>query len=236
MKEYPYVWHGFEFDLLGGKGEEPKMLRWYSCPVWELSANAAAAFGDVCAFALLVPIWFPIPELSASLSAIPLEPFVSLLGIFLLAPAFWLGKPKCSTGEKPPHLVAESLLRIVWSCCGLAGWIGIFCLGMEQSGCQISILHWVGTLVDACFLGALGILAGIIGGNRIIGCGIPSLYYLLNMILGENYFGKFDLFSMTRESYHEKIWLAAAASLFLIVAVQLRTFLWKIRGSCFLKI
>ncbi len=233
MKEYPYVWDGFGIRSARREGRGTQMLRWYLAQSRSYLRTLLLPLGMSALLLILVPIWFPIPELSASLSAIPLERLVSLLGIFLLAPAFWLGKPECSTGEKPPHLVAESLLRIVWSCCGLAGWIGIFCLGMEQSGCQISILHWVGTLVDACFLGALGILAGIIGGNRIIGCGIPSLYYLLNMILGENYFGKFDLFSMTRESYHEKIWLAAAAILFLIVAVQLRTFLWKIRGACF---
>lgn len=230
MKEYPYAWDGLEMGSAWREGGRGRMLRWYLAQSRRYLRTLLLPLGMSALLLLLVSIWFPVQELSASASAIPLERLVSLLGIFLLAPAFWLGQPHCLAKEKPPHLVAESLLRIVWSSCGLAGLLGLFCLGMERFGCQIRILHWAGTLVDAYFLGALGILAGVIGGNRIIGCGIPSSYYLLNMILGERCFGKFDLFSMTRESYHEKIWLAAAAILILIVAVQLRTFLWKIRG------
>ena len=137
MKEYPYVWHGFGIRSARREGRGTQMLRWYLAQSGSYLRTLLLPLGMSALSLLLVPIWFPISELSASLSAIPLERLVSLLGIFLLAPAFCLGKPKCSTGEKPPHLVAESLLRD----CLVLLWISwmdwIFCLGMEQSGCQI---------------------------------------------------------------------------------------------------
>ena len=189
-------------------------------PVWEVACinlrhNSLLTIGAAAVWCLLTPVLVGTSNLEEQAAALPLEMFVSLIGIILLTPVF---RPE--QNEEINDLVSSkyiSTTRIygIRTAVGAAVvllLIGLFSLYMGMRNCHVTLLLALGTLADSWFLGALGMFTSALCGNTVIGYMPPILYYALNIGMGPE-LGNFYLFSMTRGEYGPKLWLSAAGLL-----------------------
>jgi hypothetical protein len=58
---------------------------------------------------------------------------------------------------------------------------------------------------------------------------IPLTYYLFNLLTGNQYVSKLNLFSMSRNSYEEKYWLLGTAMFLIIITLFIKAMLRKAR-------
>lgn len=160
---------------------------------------------------MLVPLLIGTANLDRNAAAMPLEMFVSLIGIVLLTPVF---QPE--QNEEINDLVSSKyfstekvyLIRIVYSAVVAILFIVAFTVYMKIRSCDMAPVMVLGTVADAVFLGAMGMLTSALTGNTVIGYMPPLLYYALNIGMGPK-LGSFYLFSMAIGNYKAKIWLFA---------------------------
>lgn len=160
---------------------------------------------------LLVPLLIGTANLDRNAAAMPLEMFVSLIGIVLLTPVF---QPE--QNEEINDLVSSKyfstekvyLIRTVYSAVAAILLIVAFTVYMKIRSCDMAPVMVLGTVADAVFLGAMGMLTSALTGNTVIGYMPPLLYYALNIGMGPK-LGSFYLFSMAIGNYKAKIWLFA---------------------------
>lgn len=168
--------------------------------------NSILAAAALCAF---VPVFVGTANLDGKSAALPLEMFVSLIGIVLLTPVF---APE--QNEEVHDLVSSKfvditmvyLIRVIYSIMLTVGMIGLFGAYMESRNCDVSLPLLLGTAADAVFLGAMGMFVSALCKNTVIGYMMPILYYALNIGMGSR-MGNFYLFSMTIGEYGAKLWL-----------------------------
>lgn len=165
-------------------------------------------------------------NLERNSSAMPLEMFVSLIGIILLTPVF---QPE--QNEEINDLVSSKyysttkveLIRVMYLVGVIVLLISVFALYMKIQNCDITIILIFGAVADAIFLGSMGMLASALTGNTVIGYMPPLLYYALNIGMGAK-LGHFYLFSMSIGNYIGKIWMFAAGVLIIIVSLLCQRF------------
>lgn len=187
--------------------------------------NFLPQFSLVFLILIFAPIIFGITGLDAKASAVPLEMFVSLIGIILLTPVFapeQNGEIKDTVESKYITPIAVHCIRILISIVFMAFLIVLFVLIMGWNGCDVSFKLAYGTFSSALLLGAIGFTAYGISNNIAVGYMLPILYYAVNLSGGNKYLKNFYLFSMTKGSYDEKTWLSVSAVLLLISTV-----VWK---------
>ncbi|GAB6087591.1 hypothetical protein [Alkaliphilus crotonatoxidans] len=158
---------------------------------------------------MLTPILFGVSNLDTQASAVPLEIFVSLLGIILLTPIFHPEEDdqiEQVVASKYVGLVYVYIIRIVYSLIILILLIGLFILYMGLQNCNITPQLFGGTIVTAMLLGSLGMLAASVSKNIAVSYMVPVVYYLLNLTGGRN-LGSFYLFSMMTQEYRAKLFL-----------------------------
>ncbi len=195
-----------------------------------LRHNFLPQFALVFLILIFAPIIFGITGLDAKASAVPLEMFVSLIGIVLLTPIFAPEQNeeiKDTVESKYISSIIVYLIRIFISIVLMAFLIGIFIYIMEWNGCDISLKLAYGTFASALLIGAIGFAAYGISNNIAVGYMLPILYYALNFVGGNKHFGNFYLFSMTKGSYSKKVWLLISGVLLMILTMAWKQYIQK---------
>jgi hypothetical protein len=175
---------------------------------------------------LLTPFVFGTANIDAKTAAIPLEMFVSLIGIILLTPVFLPEQHeniRDVVESKATATISIYAIRIGIALLSMLALIAAFALYMKEKGCAIDFTVAVfGTFSGSVFLGALGLLAYGLSNAITVGYMVPMVYYMLNLFGGKKYFGKLYLFSMASGSMTEKYWLFALGILLISVTLVLR--------------
>jgi hypothetical protein len=78
---------------------------------------------------------------------------------------------------------------------------------------------FLGTLAEAVFLGGIGFCVYSLFDQIAVAYLAPIMYYLMSLTGGKQLLKDFYLFSMINESYKEKIWLAIAGVLLIVVGL-----------------
>lgn len=183
--------------------------------------NSLLSIAVAVVLCLLVPLLIGTSNLDQKSAAMPLEMFVSLIGIVLLTPVF---QPE--QNEEINDLVSSKycstervyLIRTVYSLAAAVLLIAIFTVYMKMRSCDVMPVMALGTAADAMFLGSIGMLTSALTGNTVIGYMPPLLYYALNIGMGPK-LGSFYLFSMAIGDYKAKIWLFAAGVVMMVVSL-----------------
>lgn len=176
---------------------------------------------------LLTPFVFGTANVDAKAAAIPLEMFISLIGIILFTPLF-LPEQHENIRDVVESKVTTSIyvygIRIGIALLGILALIAAFSLYMKENGCSIDFTPAVfGTFSSSFFLGALGMFAYGLSDTLIVGYMAPMVYYMLNLFGGKKCFGKLYLFSMSSGSMTEKYWLFSAAIILIVSALWIRS-------------
>ena len=173
---------------------------------------------------LLTPFVFGTANVDAKTAAVPLEMFVSLIGIILLTPVFLpeqSGSIRDVVESKATASVFVYSIRIGIALLSMLALIAAFVLYMKGNGCTVSLVSAVfGTFSSSIFLGALGLFIYGISDTLIVGYMAPMVYYMLNLFGGKKYFGKLYLFSMSSGNMSDKYWLISVG-IVLILSVLL---------------
>ena len=186
-----------------------------------LRHNALLSIVVAVLLCLVTPLFIGTANLDHNSAAMPLEMFVSLIGIVLLTPVF---QPE--QNEEIDDLVSSKycstakvhLIRTVYSAGMAALLICVFTVSMKLQSCDVTPVLALGTIADALFLGSMGMLTSAVTGNTVIGYMPPLLYYALNIGMGPK-LGSFYLFSMATGSYTAKLWLFVAGILMMAAAL-----------------
>lgn len=173
---------------------------------------------------VLTPVLFGTNNLDSKAAAVPLEMLISIIGIILLVPIF---QPEQDNGIKD---IVESkyidsayvyLIRVAYSVIGIILLVLIFSFFMLARDCEITVeLIW-GTIADAMFLGAIGLLTSAVTGNLPVSFMIPLLYYVLNITMARK-LGNFNLFAMISGNYKPNIWLSIASIVLIAVSILIK--------------
>lgn len=186
-----------------------------------LKHNSLLSIAVAVALCLLAPCLIGTANLDRNSSAMPLEMFLSLVGVVLLPPVF---QPEQKEevwdllASKPFQMWKIYLIRIAYSTMVMALLIFLFAAYMKWNGCDITSLLVLGTVADAVFLGALGMLASALANHTVIGYMPPLLYYAINIGIGAK-LGNFYLFSMAIGDYAAKLWMLAAGLLLMALSL-----------------
>lgn len=200
--------------------------------VWEIAKsnlrhNAVLPVLVAAAILVMTPVLFGTANLSQQEAAVPMEMFVSLIGIVLLTPVFQPEENRETgdlvaskyTGTSVVYCIrAVTALLLVIALVTLAG---IF---IRMRGSDLTAWIVIGTAADAVFLGALGMLTAALTDNTVIAYMIPLFYYMLNYGAGGK-LGNFYLFSMISmnvPAFRPKLWLLAAGAICMVGAVWIK--------------
>lgn len=183
-----------------------------------LKHNFIPHFALACVFLVITPLIFGISNLDKKASIIPLEMFVSLIGIMLLTHVFMPEQnPEIEDviRTKKTNYIWVCLIRIVYSVIILM--ILIVFLGniMNLYNSDVSYKVMLGTFISGFFLGTLGMVTHGITKNIPVSYMIPVTFYGLNFTGGDK-LGNFYLFSMTGGSFQEKWWLLGTGVILII--------------------
>lgn len=177
-------------------------------------------------FLLLSPFISGVENLDASRTARVLELYVSLLGIILLIPIFLPEQNKDIRelmNSKFITLTAVHVIRIIQACIVLIIFIFSYIIFLKINNCTFPVINYfLGTLLEAVFLGGMGILAYSFSDQIAIAYMLPMVYYIMAMGGGSKLLKNFYLFSMTIGSYNEKTYLGVSGLVMIIVGIGYR--------------
>lgn len=186
-----------------------------------LRHNALLSIAVAVLLCLVTPLLIGTANLDRNSADMPLEMFVSLIGVVLLTPVF---QPE--QNEEIDDLVSSKycstakvhLIRTVYSAGIATLLICVFTVYMKLQSCDVAPVLALGTIADVLFLGSMGMLTSAVTGNTVIGYMPPLLYYVLNIGMGPK-LGSFYLFSMVIGSYTAKLWLFVVGLLMMAAAL-----------------
>lgn len=173
---------------------------------------------------ILTPILFGTTGLDSKAAAVPLEMLISIIGVILLVPIF---QPE--QDDEIRDIVASKyidstyvhLIRVAYSIIGIILLVLAFSLFMFVCGCEITIELIGGTIADAMFLGAIGLLTSAITSNTPVSFMIPLLYYVLNLTM-KSKLGIFNLFAMMNGNYKPNIWIFISSLILVFVSIMIK--------------
>lgn len=189
-----------------------------------LKHNALLSIAVSAALLFLIPVMVGTANLDIYASAVPLEMFVSLIGIVMLTPVF---QPEQNAeiddlvSSKYISTAGIYLIRTIYSIIAIVLFICIFSGYMSIRDCDVDLRLMTGTLSDAIFLGSLGMITSSICGSTAVGYMIPIVFYTLNYGMGsklKNYY----LFSMTIGEFGPKIWMLITGILLIAASILFR--------------
>lgn len=197
--------------------------------VWELTKsnlkhNIALPAAVSAAILLMTPVLFGTANLDRETSAIPLETFLSLVGIALFTPVFQPEERKEIDDLVSSKYVSAGVVWLIRTVCAMilvTAFVGAFAFYMRLRLCDVSFVLFAGTVADAVFLGGLGMLGAASAGNTVTGYMAALVYYGINCGAGRK-LGKFYLFSMCHSEYEPKIWLFGAGTFLILAALAVR--------------
>lgn len=181
--------------------------------------NSLLSIAVAIILCVLTTLLIGTTNLDRNSSAMPLEMFVSLIGIVLFTPVF---QPE--QNEEMNDLVSSKyysttkveFIRTMYLAVVIVLLVSLFAVYMKIQNCDVMLILVFGTVADAIFLGSMGMLASALTGNTIIGYMPPLLYYVLNIGMGPK-LGNFYLFSMAIGNYTGKVWMFTAG-VFMVAA------------------
>lgn len=174
---------------------------------------------------------FGTSNLDERAACVPLEMFVSLIGIILITPVF---HPEMNpqteeiTDSKSVSSVFTYTIRIIYSVIVTTAFTGLFVMYMSMSGSNVNINMFYGTCATSLFLGSLGLITSALFRNIPVSYMIPMIYYIANFS-GADKFGKFYLFSMRTGDYEAKFYLISSAVILIILSVFVKWIYKKCR-------
>lgn len=183
-----------------------------------LSAAVSAAI------LFIAPVLFGTANLDRETSAVPLEMFISLTGIAVFTPVFRPEENRAIDDLVSSKYRSMSLIYLIRVICAMflvTGLEGVFVLYMRIRLCDVTCLLFAGTVADAVFLGAFGMVSAACADNTVMGYMAPLLYYGINCGAGSK-LGVFYLFSMRISEYGTKIWLSGAGALLILAALAVK--------------
>lgn len=189
-----------------------------------LKHNTSFSIAVSAALLVLVPFIVGTANLDRQTSAVPLEMFVSLIGIVLLTPVFSPEQNRELDDLVSSKYISTTRIYLIRTACSVlasALLIGLFSVYMGIQNCDVTPLLAAGTLSDAIFLGSLGMFTSAVCGSTVVGYMPPIFFYMLNYGMGSK-LKAFYLFSMTVGKYAPKIWMLAAGVLLMGAALLLR--------------
>lgn len=179
----------------------------------------------------MIPIIVGTANLDCNASALPMEMFVSLIGIVILMPIF---QPEQNSdindlvSSKYINITNIYIIRTIYSIIFFTLFISLFSIYMYIRHCDITLWLIIGTISDAIFLGSLDMIASSICNNTIVAYMIPTVFYALNYGMGSK-LKNFYLFSMTIGQFTPKMWMLATGILLIVVAILLKEMQKKFR-------
>lgn len=186
-----------------------------------LRHNALLSIAVSVVFILLIPLITGTANLDMNECAVPLEMFASLIGVLMLTPVFG---PEQNTDID--DLVSSKyvgtgriyLIRTIYAIVILALLIGLFTVYLGIQNCAVTMELFIGTLSDAVFLGALGMMTSALCNNTVIAYMIPTVFYALNYGMGGK-LGNYYLFSMAVGKFEPKIWMLVTGILLVTASI-----------------
>ena len=178
---------------------------------------------------ILTPVLFGTTGLDSKAAAVPLEMFISIIGIILLVPIFQPEQDdeiKDIVVSKYIDSTYVHIIRGAYSIIWIILLVLAFSLFMFVCGCEITIALIGGTIADTMFLGAIGLLTSAITNNMPVSFMIPLLYYVLNLTM-KSKLGNLNLFSMMTGNYQPNIWLFILSIVFIVIAILIKRVLGK---------
>ncbi len=191
-----------------------------------LKHNAALSIVISICIIIITPIIFGIANLNRTDSAIPLEMFVSLIGIIFLTPIFQPEQNNEIGDLVSSKYISTNLIyfiRTIYAVFLSIIFIGSFVVYMSIQKCDITFLLFIGTVANAIFLGSLGMITAALTENTIIAYMIPLVYYMLNYGAGSK-LGNYYLFSMYIPDFKPKVWLLITGILFIFLSLIVKKF------------
>lgn len=173
---------------------------------------------------LLIPVLVGTANLDTDTSAVPMEMFVSLIGIIMLTPVF---RPEQDTdiddliSSKYVSPVKIYVLRIVCSIVIIILLIGAFGAYLRFQNCDVTWKLLVGTAADALFLGSLGMVSASVSDSTVMAYMLPAVYYAANCSAGGS-LSKYYLFSMTTGDFTPKLWMLATSVILTAASIVLK--------------
>lgn len=174
----------------------------------------------------MAPLVAGVENLSQIETAQLLDFYAVLPGMILLIPVFFpeqnqdirdlIRSKYTSTGS-------IYLIRILLSALVMVLLTAAFLWMLKRGGCSFPAgKFFPAALSGMIFLGGLGAAAYALSGNPVIGYMASLAYYLFSFGTGEKYLGNWFLFSLVRESYTEKRYLAVTGIILLLASVWIR--------------
>ncbi len=102
----------------------------------------------------------------------------------------------------------------------------VFSLFMFVCSCEITVELIGGTIADAMFLGAIGLLTAAVTSNLPVSFMMPILYYILNLTM-KSKLGNLNLFAMMNGNYQPNIWIFVSSIAFIVTAILIKKVLAK---------
>lgn len=198
-----------------------KLRRYSEIAKINLQHNFLSHFLLAMVLLIVTPIIFGVQSLDERAAGVPLEMFVSLIGIVLMVPVFL---PEQNddindvTASKYISSICVYSIRIIYSIVIMVLMIAGFILYMKASGSAVDTRHLFGTVSTAIFLGGAGTVVYGISKNIVVAYMIPIVYYAINFS-GGGMLKKFYLFTMGQGNFENKIWLLAGGVIMILIAI-----------------
>ena len=148
---------------------------------------------------LVTPVIFGLSELTAQMSAQPLEIMPLLMGIILLTPILAPEQNECILETVRSKRMSRHIVNSMRIACSLVLLsVFVFALGgyMRANDCEVNAKMCLGALAGAFAVGSLGFFCAAVTDNIIVGYMVSMTYFIMNFFLRRE-LGKFFLMSMT---------------------------------------
>ncbi|MFT4144353.1 MAG: hypothetical protein QM644_07830 [Mobilitalea sp.] len=164
-----------------------------------------------------------VENLDSVSTAIVLERYVAFIGIILLTPICLAEQNKeirDLVGAKYISLSTVYLIRLVIVMMTFVLLIGTYIVILAHNNCEFpGLKFFLGTLAEAVFLGGIGFCVYSLFDQIAVAYLAPIMYYLMSLTGGKQLLKNFYLFSMVNESYREKVFLAIAGGVLIIIGL-----------------
>jgi len=196
-----------------------------SIAVFYIRHHAALSILVSVTILIITPILFGTMQLNATESAVPLELFISLIGIVLFTPVFQPEQEDAIRDLVSSKYISTRLVYFIRTVCAViltTLFAAVFTVYMQIQQCDVTVWLYLGTVANVVFLGALGMMTAALTNNTVIAYMIPLVYYALNYGAGDK-LGNYYLFSMRSAYFIPKLWLGVTGGLLILCSLFIHT-------------
>lgn len=142
-----------------------------SIAIFHMKHHAALSIFVSVIILIITPILFGTAQLDLTESAVVLEMFVSLIGIVLFTPVFQPEQDDAIRDLVSSKYISTSLVYFIRTVCAAILIIlltGLFVGYLQIQQCDVTVWLYLGTVANAVFLGALGMMTAALTNNTVI--------------------------------------------------------------------